>query len=145
QPSGLGLGRQTLPVLLGKTRGVGVEALLERDDLFADEATDLLAQDAQLVGQREAGEHGCHSITWSAPTVTTAGWYRRSLAPSHRPRGLDKRALRPRLVSTRAAHPDPAPVEDCDGALPQPARAHRSRPCRSRHLQVADSDTGRVE
>src|SRR5204863_9179559 len=102
ETGGLRLGRQTFPVLFGEARGVGIEALLERDDLLADEATDLFAQDAQLVGQREAGEHGCHSITWSAPTVTTAGWYRRSLAPSHRPRGLDKRPLRPRLVSTRA-------------------------------------------
>src|SRR5205823_5937398 len=52
----LGLGRQTLPVLLGQARRVGIEPLLERDDLLADEAADLLADQPQLVGQREARE-----------------------------------------------------------------------------------------
>ena len=50
-------GGQPLVVLLGKAGRVGIEPLLERNDLLADEATDLLAQHAQLVRQREAGKH----------------------------------------------------------------------------------------
>src|SRR5205814_3699843 len=44
---GLRLGRQTLPVLLGQARRVGIQALLEGDDLLANEAANLLAHDAQ--------------------------------------------------------------------------------------------------
>src|SRR2546422_832811 len=57
---GPGLLRQTLEVLVGNARRVGIEPMLERDDLLADEAPNLLADEPQLVGQREAGEgrHG---------------------------------------------------------------------------------------
>ena len=55
-----GPGGQALVVLVGKARRVGIERLLERDDLLANEAPHLLAQQAQLVRQREAGKrrHG---------------------------------------------------------------------------------------
>ena len=57
-PAALVLAERRVEVLVGNAGGVGVEPLLERDDLVADEATDLLAEAAQLVGQREAGKAG---------------------------------------------------------------------------------------
>jgi hypothetical protein len=52
----LGLGRQPLKVLGGDVGGVRVDALLDRDDLVADEAPHLFAQEVELVGQLEAGK-----------------------------------------------------------------------------------------
>src|SRR5262249_56394610 len=53
---GFRLGRNALAVFLGQLRRVGVDALLDRNHFVADDATDLLAQHLQLVGQTEAGE-----------------------------------------------------------------------------------------
>src|SRR5205085_11862388 len=63
---------------------------------------DLLAQDAQLVGQRETGEHGRHSITWSARNSNDGGMVTPIAFVVTSPLGLDKRRLRPTLVATRA-------------------------------------------
>ena len=52
------LAREADEVFAGNLRSVRIEALLEGDDLLLDEATDLLADGAQLIGQREAREHG---------------------------------------------------------------------------------------
>ena len=45
EPGGLRLLRQALEVGIGNARRVGIEALLERDDLLADEAANLLADE----------------------------------------------------------------------------------------------------
>jgi hypothetical protein len=60
QSGRLRLGGEAGPVVLRQSGRVGVERLLERDDLVTDEAADLLADCPYLVGQREAGKrrHG---------------------------------------------------------------------------------------
>src|SRR5262249_49623987 len=55
---GLGLGRDPLVILLGKLGRVGVDLLLEGNDLVAYDPTNLLAQSGELVGQLEPGKVG---------------------------------------------------------------------------------------
>src|SRR5499425_2220458 len=54
----LGLGGEARKILIGDVGSVGVERALERDDLVLDEASDLLAEQLELVGQRESLERG---------------------------------------------------------------------------------------
>src|SRR5262245_33330922 len=55
---GLGLGRDPLVILLWKLGRVGVDPLLDGNDLVAYDPTNLLAQGGELVGQREPGKVG---------------------------------------------------------------------------------------
>src|SRR5262245_41252448 len=52
----LRLARETLEVLVGYAGRVGIKPLLERNDLLADEPSNLLAEPAQLVRHRESGK-----------------------------------------------------------------------------------------
>ena len=57
QPGRLGLGGEAHEVLARDLGRVGIEGLLERDDLVVDEPSDLIAEQAQLLREGEAGEH----------------------------------------------------------------------------------------
>src|SRR5262245_35915886 len=50
------LGRNAPAIVIGQLRRVGVDALLDGNDLVAHDSTDLLAQRQELVRQPEAGE-----------------------------------------------------------------------------------------
>src|SRR5262249_38699663 len=54
----LGLGGETREILVGDVGSVRVERALERDDLVLNEAPDLLAEQLELIGQRESLERG---------------------------------------------------------------------------------------
>ena len=56
QAGRLVLGPQALVVGLGQIRGVRVELLFERNNLFADKAPNLIPEQAQLGGEAEALE-----------------------------------------------------------------------------------------
>jgi len=57
QPGRLGLGGEAHEVLARDLGRVRIDGLLERDDLVLDEPADLIAEQAQLFREREAGEH----------------------------------------------------------------------------------------
>jgi len=57
QPRRLGLGGKAHEVLARDLGRVGIDGLLERNDLVLDEPPDLIAEQAQLFREREAGEH----------------------------------------------------------------------------------------
>ena len=63
---GLGLGGEAPIVLLGDLGGVGIDALLDREQLVADDAPDLLAKRDELGRQRVPGERG-HRATLREP------------------------------------------------------------------------------
>src|SRR5262249_2246211 len=56
EPGRLRLARHALEVLVGNAGRVGIEPLLERNDLLADEPSNLLPEPAQLVRHRESGK-----------------------------------------------------------------------------------------
>jgi len=57
QPGRLGLGGEADEILARDLGRVGIDGLLERNDLFLDKPSDLVAEQAQLLREREAGEH----------------------------------------------------------------------------------------
>src|SRR5262249_35701812 len=56
QARGFRLGRNALAIVIGQLRRVGVDTLLDGNDLVAHDSTDLLAQRQELVRHPEAGE-----------------------------------------------------------------------------------------
>src|SRR5439155_17427238 len=66
KPGRLGLGHEPAIVLLGQLRRVGVDPLLDGNDLVADEALDLLAQGHELVGEPVAAECGHRAASMGA-------------------------------------------------------------------------------
>jgi hypothetical protein len=58
QAGGLGLGREAQEILARNLGRVRIDGLLERDDLVGDESPDLIAEQAQLLRNGEAREHG---------------------------------------------------------------------------------------
>src|SRR5262249_10973146 len=65
ESGGLRLAREALEVLIGNAGRIRIEPLFERNDLLADEASNLLAEPAQLVRHGESGKQR----HWGLPQI----------------------------------------------------------------------------